>query len=323
MAGFHGSGGAGLTFFVAMKPARPLSLLALLAAAAALAAAPRKAAPVNAPPDLEADVKAWRERRLANLTSEDGWLSLVGLHWLEPGENRFGSAAENKLVFPPNAPARIGAFTLKGGEVTLAVEPGVALKKGGQPFTGGAVKSDASGSSPDVLQLGTLRFFVIKRGEKYGIRVKDSEAETRKKFHGIPTFPVSPTWRVQARWEPFPEPKKIPVPNVLGETEEQPSPGTAVFTVNGAEYRLDPVVEPGDDKLFFIFWDETGKTDTYGAGRFLYAELPKDGKVTLDFNKAYNPPCAFTPYATCPLPPKQNRLKGLRVEAGEKRYGDH
>jgi hypothetical protein len=308
-----------------MTPA--LLLTSLLAATppgaqapAAQKTPPQKAPAMNAAANLEADVKAWHERRLANLTSEDGWLTLVGLHWLEPGENRFGSAEDNKLVFPPNAPKRIGTFTLKGEEVTLAVEPGVGLQKDGQPFPGGVVKSDDKGK-PDLLQLGSFRFLVIKRGEKYGIRVKDTEAETRKKFSGIPTFPVSAAWRLEAKWEPFPTPKKISVPNVLGTVEELPSPGTAVFTLNGTEYRLDPVLE--GDKLFFIFWDETGKTDTYGAGRFLYADAAKDGKVVLDFNRAYNPPCAFTHYATCPLPPKQNRLKGLRVEAGEKRYGDH
>ena len=278
------------------------------------------AAPVKAA-DYPAEVEAWRQKRIANLTSEDGWLSLVGLHWLEPGDNRFGSAKDNAVVFPEKAPAHAGTFQRSGDAVTLSVEKGVALTKNGQPFTGGPVASDEKGN-PDVLQLGSLRFFVIKRGEKLGIRVKDSEAETRKKFHGIPHFPVDPAWRVEARWEPFATPKKLSIPTVLDTVEEMESPGTAVFTLKGTEYRLDPVIEQGEDKLFFIFWDETGKTDTYGAGRFLYAEMPKDGKVVIDFNKAYNPPCAFTHYATCPLPPKQNRLK-LRVEAGEKRYGDH
>lgn len=294
-----------------------LPRLALMTLLAATAAGAETSKPMT-PADIEADVKSWRERRLASLTSEEGWLTLVGLDWLEPGPNRFGSAKDNALAFPAKAPPHIGTFTLKDGQVTLALEPGVTVLKGNAPFPGGVVKSDENGE-PDVLRLGTLRFFIIKRGERYGIRIKDSEAETRKSFHGIPTFPVNPAWRVEAKWEPA-QGRTLAVPNVLGAVEETPSPGTAVFTVNGKEYRLDPVVEDG--KLFFVFWDETGKTETYGAGRFLYAAMPKDGKVVLDFNKAQNPPCAFTPYATCPLPPPQNRLK-LRVEAGEKRYGDH
>jgi len=302
----------------------PLPLLILLATAAPTQE-PSKSMTAAAPSAPEADyptqLEAWRKKRLAGLTSEDGWLTLVGLHWLEPGDNRFGSAKENSLPFPEKAPAHIGTFTRSGDAVTLTLEKGIALTKNGQPFQGGPVVSDAQGT-PDVLQLGTLRFFVIKRGDKLGVRVKDPEAETRTKFHGIPTFPADVAWRIQARWEPFPAPKIVHIPTVLNTVEEIESPGTAVFTVKGLEYRLDPVIEKGEDKLFFIFWDETGKTETYGAGRFLYADMPKDGKVVLDFNHAFNPPCVFTHYATCPLPPKQNRLK-LRIEAGEKRYGDH
>lgn len=279
--------------------------------------------PAEAKPfDLEAETRAWHQKRVSNLTSEDGWLTLVGLHWLKEGDNRFGSAEEkNDLVFPAGTPEHIGTLTLKGGKVTLAVQPGVPLTRGGQPFTGGALRNDMEGQ-PDVLSLGTLRFFVIRRGEKFGIRVRDTEAQARKQFHGIPTWPVSTAWRIEGRFEPAATPRKMAIPTVLGTVDEMQSPGTVVFTVNGQEYRLDPVQEPGDDKLFIIFADQTNRSESYGAGRFLYADLPKDGKVVLDFNRAYNPPCAFSPYATCPLPPPQNRLK-VRVEAGEKRYGDH
>jgi hypothetical protein len=274
------------------------------------------------PFDLETETRAWHQKRVSNLTSEDGWLTLVGLHWLKEGDNRFGSAEEkNDLVFPAGTPEHIGTLTLKGGKVTLAVQPGVPLTRAGQPFTGGALRNDMEGQ-PDVLSLGTLRFFVIRRGEKFGIRVRDTEAQARKQFHGIPTWPVSAAWRIEGRFEPATTPRKMAIPTVLGTVDEMQSPGTVVFTVNGQEYRLDPVQEPGDDKLFIIFADQTNRSESYGAGRFLYADLPKDGKVVLDFNRAYNPPCAFSPYATCPLPPPQNRLK-VRVEAGEKRYGDH
>ena len=274
------------------------------------------------PLDYEAEIRAWQQKRIANLTSEDGWLTLVGLHWLKEGDNTFGSAADNALVFPTGTPERIGTFTQKGGKVTLKLQPKVSLTLGGQPFTGGELRSDAGGQQPDVLSLGTLRFYVIRRGERFGIRVKDIASEARKKFQGIPTYPVSAAWRIEGRFEPAPTPRKTPVPNVLGTVEEMNSPGTIVFTVNGQEYRLEPVQEPGSDQFFIIFADQTNRTETYGAGRFLYAAPPKDGKVVLDFNRAYNPPCAFSSYATCPLPPPQNRLK-LRVEAGEKRYADH
>jgi uncharacterized protein (DUF1684 family) len=173
--------------------------------------------------------------------------------------------------------------------------------------------------SADVAKVGRLSLFVIKRGEKYGIRLKDPESEYRREFHGIEVFPASAEYRVTAKW--VAEPAKIPILNVLGQTEEMKSPGYAVFRIHGQEYRLRPVLEADDaQELFFIFRDQTSAKETYGAGRFLYSEMPKDGHVVLDFNKAYNPPCAFTPYATCPLPPPENRL-AVRIEAGEKKYG--
>lgn len=305
-----------------------LSFLSLGLAAPALAAPPvtpsAKPAPATpmpaAPADFEAQTRAWHTRRIERLTAEDGWLSLVGLHWLKEGDNRFGSAQDNALVFPASAPAHAGTFTRKGDTVSLSLQPGVSLTVNGKPFTGGTVHSDAQGS-PDMLALGTLRFFIIRRGERLGVRVKDSEAPTRKGFHGIPTYAPNPAWRVEARFEPATTERKLSVPNVLGEVEDMVAPGTAVFTVGGQEHRLTPV-DDGSGQLFFIFGDLTNRDESYGAGRFLYADMPKDGKVVLDFNRAYNPPCAFTPYATCPLPPSQNRLK-VRVEAGEKRYGDH
>jgi hypothetical protein len=317
-----------------MRIARLLTLSTLAFAAPTVAAPPSKPAmkkPVNTKPtdvkpteekpfDLEAETRAWHQKRIANLTSEDGWLSLVGLHWLKEGDNRVGSAEDSEVVFPAGTPAHLGTLTRKGGTVTLAVQPGVSLTRAGQPFTGGEL--GATESEKDVLALGSLRFYLIRRGERLGIRVKDAEAPARKRFHGIPTWPVNAAWRVEGRFEPAANPRKVPVPNVLGTVDEMTSPGTIVFKVNGEEHRLEPVQESSTEPLFIIFADQTNRTESYGAGRFLYADPPKDGKVVLDFNRAYNPPCAFSPYATCPLPPPQNRLK-LRVEAGEKRYGDH
>lgn len=299
-----------------------MTLLHAMTLGAALVTTAAGAAEKKTPKDLEADVKAWHEKRIRSLTSEDGWLTLVGLHWLEEGANAAGSAGENAVVFPENAPPKVGTFTRSGKTVRFEPAAGVAVTRGGQPFAGGALQTDEKGA-PDVLSLGTFRFHVIVRGDRVGVRLKDVEAKARKEFHAIGRFPVTPRWRVDARLVTTDQLKrKIAVPNVLGTVEEMNSPGALVFTVEGKEHRLYPVVEEGSDKLFLIFADETNKDATYGAGRFLYADLPKDGKVTLDFNRAYNPPCAFSPYATCPLPPKENRL-AVRVEAGEKRYADH
>jgi len=280
-------------------------------AAAPLLAAAMTATPAP-PPDLEAQTNAWHEKRIRSLTSDNGWLTLVGLQWLEEGDH--------PLELPAPAPRPSGTLTRRQDQVTLALAPGVTAALGGQPFKGGLLPLDEGEKA--VVQMGRLHFYAIKRGERLGIRMKDPEAEARKKFHGIQRFPVSAAYRVEAKWEPAASPKKIPVPTVLGTIDEMVAPGTAVFQLGGKQLRLTPVIEEGEDKLFFIFADETNRTDTYGAGRFLYADLPKDGKVVLDFNRAYNPPCAFSHFATCPLPPRENRL-ATRVEAGEKRYGDH
>jgi len=269
--------------------------------------------------DVAAAARTWHEGRLQRLQSDDGWLTLVGLGWLKEGQNPAGSDGKAAVVFPEGAPARVGTFTRSGVRVSFQPAPGVAVTRGGKPFAGGAVTTDEEGhAEPDVFQVGRLRFQVIVRGDRVGVRIKDPEARARKQFKGIPTYPPSARWRLTARWEPSNPPAEIAVPNVLGQVERSPSPGTAVFTVDGKEYRLTPVLEEGSPDLFFVFADETNRTETYGAGRFLYAEPAKDGTVILDFNRAYNPPCAFSAFATCPLPPKQNRL-ALRVDAGEKR----
>lgn len=310
----------------------PLALalsLALQAAPAPQKAPPPKpAAPAKTvstpttPEDLTASTRAWHEQRIQRLQSEDGWLTLVGLFWLKEGAQTAGSAPESDLDFPAGTPAKLGTFTRKGNTVSFQPAPGVQFtRNNNEPFTGGELKTDEKGS-PDVVKLGSLNFQVILRGDKLGVRVKDSQAQARKEFHGIQTYPASPTWRVTARFEPSATPRTLQVPNVLGTTEEMKAPGTLVFTVDGKEYRLTPVEEEGSNQLFIIFADETNRDATYGAGRFLYSDLPKDGQVVLDFNRSYNPPCAFTRFATCPLPPRGNRL-AVRVEAGEKRYGDH
>lgn len=269
----------------------------------------------------ERDAKNWRNERLARLQSPNGWLSLAGLTWLTPGVLTVGSGAQVSVRLPASAPTLVGVLAVTPEGVTLNPVAGVGLASNDKPLPAGpvAMASDAQGS-PTIIQVGSVSFYAIQRGDRLGIRIKDRNAETLKAFTSIETWPFAPSWRVTARWEPFASPQKLKVPNVLGTTEAMDSPGVAVFTVNGTEHRIQPVLEDGEKELFFIFADTTNKSESYGAGRFLYADPPNDGMVVLDFNRAYNPPCAFTPYATCPIPPPQNRL-ALRVEAGEKRYG--
>jgi uncharacterized protein len=293
----------------------PANLLPALVLCVLAATAPRPP-----PPDDEAtvvrDAATWDAERKTRLSSEDGWFTLVGLFWLPEGDVFAGSAPEAKVRLPASAPARVGTFHRKGAEVSFTPAPGTSLTVGDKPFTGGALRSDEQGK-PDVLRTGTLRLTVIVRQGRVGVRVKDSEAPARKAFAGIERFAPSSRWRVEARL--LPQPVKLPVPTVLGTTETMESPGTLVFMLEGKERRLRPVVEEGSDELFLIFADLTNKKDTYGAGRFLDAPMPVDGKTVLDFNRAYNPPCAFSAFATCPVPPAGNRLD-VRVEAGEKRY---
>jgi hypothetical protein len=290
-----------------------LALISILASGAA-----------PAPEAHRAEVEAWRAKRIANLKREDGWLTLVGLFWLQEGENRFGSdPASNRIVFPKDtAPEAMGSLDLAKGSVTLRAAPDAGLTSDGRPVTTMTLRSDAEGT-PTVVKHGRLSFFVIKRGERLGVRVKDSANSVLRSFHGIDSYPIDRRWRFDARWDPYQPPKTIAVPNILGSVDQEKSPGAVVFEVAGRACRLDAVKEEGSEDLFLIFGDQTNGVETYGGGRFLYAAPPgKDGRVVLDFNKAYNPPCVFTPYATCPLPPAQNRLP-IRVEAGEKKYGSH
>jgi len=200
------------------------------------------------------------------------------------------------------------------------VRPGVAVTLAGKPVTRAALGTDAGGATPDLLALGALTLQIIDRGGRLGVRVKDMNSPVRARFKGLRYFPIDPRYRVVARFVPHPKPVTLAVPTVLGTVERMPSPGYASFMLPGASgpapLRLDAVVEPGETQLFFIFRDATAGKTTYGGGRFLYADPPADGKIVIDFNRAYSPPCAFTPHATCPLPPPNNRLP-VAVEAGE------
>ena len=268
------------------------------------------------------ELRKWRDAREARLRADGGWLTVVGLFWLKEGRTSFGTDATCDIVLPAgSAPALAGSFALADGRVSVTLEPGVAGTIGPRAVTGRTeLRSDTSGG-PDVLALGRLSLHVIERGGRLGIRLKDRESPLRAAFTGLAWFPIAERYRVVARFVPYDPPKALKVQNVLGDITPMPSPGRVEFTLDGKALHLDGVLEePDAQELFFIFRDQTSGEETYGAGRFLYAELPKGGKLILDFNKAYSPPCAFTPYATCPLPPFQNRLP-VRIEAGEKKYG--
>ncbi len=268
-----------------------------------------------------------RVQRAKSLSAPEGWLSLVALQWLKLGDTTVGSAPGNTLHLD-HAPTHLATLHLADGTLTLTspaggFPPGTTLD--GKPAIASTLSFDDN--HPSELRSGSLLLIPIKRGDRLYLRVKDAAAPTRISFHGLNWYAPAPRYRITAKWIPYNPPHTLTVPNVLGQISHEPSPGAAEFTIDGQTLRLEPVIEdPADKSLFFILRDTTSKTTTYGAGRFLYTSLPsngldKPGTVVLDFNKAINPPCAYTPYATCPLPPQQNRL-AIAIPAGEKRYHD-
>jgi hypothetical protein len=271
----------------------------------------------QAPANYSDSIREWQKQRDAGLRAEDSWLTLAGLFWLKPGDNTIGSADSNDFVLPKrSAPAHVGRLRVEGGKVVFINSGGSAITVDNRPVTSETtLKSDES-ENPDVLRAGTVSFFVIKRGDRIGIRAKDTASPVLKNFQGLKYFPINPEFHFEAKF--VPDPKKIPIPNILGQTEMEESPGTVEFTYKAQQYHLRPIFE--GKTLFFLFKDPTNRTQTYPAGRMLNTPLPANGKVDLDFNKSYNPPCTFTPYATCPLPPKENVLP-VAIEAGELRYG--
>ena len=258
-----------------------------------------------------------RAERVQRLTAADGWLTLIGLHWLSLGENTVGSAPDNTLRFAAG-PAHFGRVHLgPDGRVTVQLADEVAATIQGQTVRTGELNYGTA--QPTLVAAGTVSFFVIKRGDKIGLRVKDSASARRRDFVGLDYFPVDASWRIEALWVAFAEPRQVPITNRLGQTAPAPVPGKAVFTREGRTYELLPIDEGAGEPLFFVISDATSGDETYAAARFLYAERPRDGKIVLDFNRAENPPCAFTPFATCPLPPPENRFP-VRIAAGEKNY---
>jgi uncharacterized protein (DUF1684 family) len=307
---------------------RTLSLFAVVV----LALTPFSIGATDSPATLDSwqrDLLAWREKRAANLQTPEGWLSLIGLEWLKEGDNNVGSAADNKIQIA-KAPAHLAVVRLEKGGALRLLPPGSGFPKellvDSHAAQEQALLSDDS-PNRSKLSLGGLSIIVIHRDERYGLRIKDAQAPTRVGFHGLRWYAPNPAYRVHAKWIPYNPPKMIDIPTILGMVSKLPAPGVAEFTIDGQVYRLEPVLEdPQSTELFFIIRDTTSKTTTYGAGRFLYTELPdhgltQPGEIWLDFNQLQNPPCAFTPYATCPLPPTQNRLT-VAIPAGEQRYHD-
>jgi uncharacterized protein len=275
------------------------------------------------------DLLAWRAKRATNLQAPEGWLSLIALGWLKEGDNSFGSADDCRVQIAGKGPAHIAVVRLEKGTLRL-LPPAEGFSKelmvDGQPAKEQVLRSDDADNSSK-LTIGTVTIIVIHRDDQFALRVKDLQALTRTGFHGLHWYAPSATYRVHARWIPYSPAKVLDIPTILGTTTHMPAPGVAEFTLDGQVLRLEPVLEePNATELFFIMRDATSKTTTYGAGRFLYTELPdhglgRPGEIWLDFNRLVNPPCAFTAYATCPLPPPQNRL-GVPIQAGEQRYHD-
>ena len=303
---------------------RKAVVLAALVALAACGGAPSpppqaKAATVDS---YHAEIEKFRHDREAKLTSDTGWLTIAGLSFLTKPETTFGSDAANDVVLPMGAPVRAGTFVLaKNGRVSVKPESGVTYQLlGGQPFSGGDIKSDGQGP-PDRLVFGDVQVWIHQSGERPAVRIRDKNNPLRKKFTGMKWYPVNDAYRVEGTFEPFDTSQEVKIPNMLGDIDTMVVPGHVRFTLNGKEHSMAAVTE-NETELWFIFRDLTSQDETYPAARFLYSPRPVNGKVTLDFNRAENPPCAFNAFATCPLPPEENRLK-VRVEAGEKIYERH
>ncbi len=305
----------------------------LLAAALALACRPAPAAaPAPAPacttcPDPVPDFAAWQQERLASLLGEQGWLALVALHWLDDGEHRLGSAPGSDLLFPAGAPAEVGTLTVHAGQPRLRIHPGVDARVAGRPVSDLVLRSDLDPAQPaDRVQIGErFTFLVLARGDRLALRLYDRDSPARRSFTGVTRYPHDPALRVQGRFEAFASPRTIDHPTVLGTTQRAELPGVVVFSLAGQTLRLTPMLQhgPHGDELLFVFRDRSSGAETYAGGRFLVAAPAVDGVVLLDFNRAHNPPCAFTPYATCPLPLPENRLP-VAIAAGEQTWlGPH
>jgi uncharacterized protein (DUF1684 family) len=260
------------------------------------------------------EVEKWRKEREEGLKGDEGWLTVAGLYWLREGENRFGSGPLNDFVLPEgSAPAEVGVFDYRGGKVSVRINPGVEVTQHGKRIEAANMKM----GSEDAISIGKLKLWVHYSGERLAIRLRDLDSSLRKEFTGLKWFPVTEKYRVEARFVAYQEPRKVDIVNVMGDVEEFASPGYVEFELGGEKFQLQ-AASGNEEVLFFVFRDLTSGKETYPAARFLRVQRNGD-RVDLDFNMAYNPPCAFNPYTTCPIPPKENRL-AVRIEAGEMKY---
>jgi uncharacterized protein len=275
------------------------------------------------------DELAWRSQHATDLQKPDGWLSLIALEWLEPGDTSIGAAQENKIHLPNTAPAHVAVLNLENNAVML--EPPKEGFPSGLQIDGLPAKQQTLRADQDRdkfnshVTIGAINFYVIKRADKFAIRIKDAKSPSLLEFHGLKWFELNPEYRVIAKWTPYVPAKSVSLLTLVGTEYSEPVPGFAEFTLQGKTYRLEPVLEdPNNPKLFFILRDATSTETTYPACRFLYTTFPshgvdQPGELLLDFNHLENPPCAYTPYATCPLPPTGNRL-AIALPVGEQRY---
>jgi uncharacterized protein len=260
-----------------------------------------------------ASVEKWRQKREANLKSDDGWLTVSGLFWLHEGDNRFGSSPVNDMELPEGYPAEAGTFEFHAGKTIVHMNPGVAAAMEGK-----LIQTTELAPDSDPIVMGDISLAVHGSGDRYAIRMRDKNSKLRKDFQGLRWFPVDESYRVVGQWVPYDKPREVVSENILGDVNRSQAAGYVEFTLHGQSLRLEP--EQNDEKgMEFVFRDLTAGKETYHAARFLVTGPIKDSKVIMDFNEAYNPPCAFNPYTTCPLPIPENRLK-VRVEAGEMSY---
>ena len=273
-------------------------------------------AAATVPEAYRTEIETWRKQRQARLIAPDGWTTLVGLHWLKEGENPVGSDESNAVVLPGSAPARLGVITLRNGKATLKTY-GQAVQVNGKAASRAELKSDHKGQAPDKVALGPVTFFIIDRAGKIGVRVRDERSPARLRFAGLRWYPVRPEWRISAKWVKYDQPKQVRYSTTAGIVDMLDTLGYAEFSRNGRTFRLEGTDD--GDALLFVFRDTTAGKTTYPAARFLRMPVPNGNSITLDFNMAYNPPCVFTPYATCPLPQPGNRLP-FAIPAGELKY---
>ena len=298
----------------------PALVLCLLTGALAMASDTLgTSAPGTDDAAYRASIEKWRAEYEADLKSDHGWLTVTGLFWLHEGENKFGSDPANDIVLPEGAaPAEAGSFEFHSGKTIAHLKPGVAATMNGKPVETAELPAD---SRTERLHMGRLTLWVHRSGDRYAIRMRDPQSALRRDFRGLTWFPIDESYRVVAKWVAYDKPKAVPIQNLAGDSLDLPTVGYAAFAFHGQDFRLegyydDPTNPTG---VTFVIRDLTSGKETYAASRFVDADMPKDGSIVLDFNEAYNPPCAYNPYTTCPLPPPANRMR-VRIEAGEKAY---